>query len=62
MAQIPLGNFGQVNVQQDVVQNRVITPDPGLQSRGAQQVASTLVNVGLNIIDERAKEVRPLLE
>lgn len=60
MAQIPLGNFGQVNVQQDVVQNRVITPDPGLQNRGAQQVASTLVNVGLNIIDERAKEDQAL--
>ncbi|MEC4168343.1 hypothetical protein VSQ82_14005 [Pseudomonas sp. MS-1(2024)] len=60
MAQIPLGNFGQVNVQQDVVQNRAITPDPGLQNRGAQQVASTLVNVGLNIIDERAKEDQAL--
>lgn len=60
MAQIPLGNFGQVNVQQDVVQNRVITPDPGLQNRGAQKVASTLVNVGLNIMDERIKEDQAL--
>lgn len=60
MAQIPLGNFGRVNVQQDVVQNRVITPDPSLQNRGAQQVASTLVNAGLSILDERTKEDQAL--
>ena len=60
MAQIPLGNFGRINVQQDVVQNRVITPDPSLQNRGAQQVASTLANAGLTILDERTKEDQAL--
>lgn len=60
MAQIPLGNFGQVAVQQDVAQNRVIASDPSQQNRSAQQSAGALVNVGVNILDQRTKEDQAL--
>lgn len=44
MAQIPLGNFSNVGVQQDVTPTRVVAPDPS--DRGAQQVAGALQNIG----------------
>lgn len=60
MAQIPLGNFGQVAVQPQVAQNRVIAADTSQQDRSAQQASNTMVNVGLNILDQRNKENQAL--
>lgn len=60
MAQIPLGSFGQVSVQPQVAQNRVITVDGSQQNRAAQQAADTVVNAGLNILDQRTKEDQAL--
>lgn len=60
MAQIPLGNFGQVSVQPEVAKNRVITTDYSQQNRGAQQAADTIVNAGLSMLDQRTKEDQAL--
>ena len=60
MAQIPLGNFAQVAVQQDVAKNRVITTDPGLQSRGAQQIAGALTDAAVGVINEQSRQNQAL--
>ncbi|KAA8560590.1 hypothetical protein FX985_00640 [Pseudomonas extremaustralis] len=60
MAQIPLGNFRQTNVQPEVAQNRVIAADPNAQNRANQQVAGALQNIGLNILDQRNREEQAL--
>ncbi|WP_338576308.1 hypothetical protein V6L78_13180 [Pseudomonas canadensis] len=60
MAQIPLGNFGQTSVLPQVAQNRVIAVDGSQQNRAAQQAADTVVNAGLNILDQRTKEDQAL--
>lgn len=60
MAQIPIGRFGQPNVQTEVAQNRVIAVDQSQQNRASQQTADTIVNAGLNMIDQRTKEDQAL--
>ncbi|MBC3234011.1 hypothetical protein [Pseudomonas lurida] len=60
MAQIPLGNFSQVAVQPEVAQNRVIASDQSQQNRASQQTANTIVNAGLNMLDQRTKEDQAL--
>lgn len=60
MPQIPLGNFGQVNVQQETPQNRVIQVDDRAQSQAAQQAASTVQNVALGYLDQVNKEDQAL--
>ncbi|TWC50116.1 hypothetical protein FBY04_1209 [Pseudomonas sp. SJZ080] len=50
---IPVGNFGQTNVQTDVAQNRVITTDPGVQNRINQQAAGAVTSLGLNVLDQQ---------
>lgn len=60
MAQIPLGNFGRVAVQQDVVQNRVMPVDTRAQDQAAQQVASTVQNTALGVLDQINKEDKAL--
>lgn len=51
MAQIPLGNFAQVQVAPEAAQNRVITVDNRGQAQAAQQVASTVQNAALGVLD-----------
>lgn len=58
MAQIPLGPG--TRVQSEVAQNRVIAPDTRAQDRANQQIAGTLQNVGLNILDQRNREEQAL--
>jgi len=60
MAQIPLGNFGQVQVQQETPQNRVIQMDNSAQTRAAQQTASTVQNAALGYLDQVNKEDQAL--
>jgi len=60
MAQIPLGNFGQVNVQQETPQNRVIASDSSAQVRAAQQTANTVQNAAFNYLDQVSKEDQAL--
>ena len=60
MGQIPLGSFGQVRVQQDVAQNRVMPVDTREQDRNAQQVASTVQNTALGVLDQINKEDKAL--
>lgn len=60
MAQIPRGNFDRVAVQPEVAQNRVIAVDQSQQNRASQQTADTIVNAGLNMIDQRTKEDQAL--
>ena len=60
MAQIPLGNFGQVNVQQETPQNRVIQVDTRAQNQAAQQAASAVQNVALGYLDQVNKEDQAL--
>lgn len=60
MAQIPLGNFGQVNVQPEASQNRVITVDNRAQNQAAQQAASAVQNVALGYLDQVNKEDQAL--
>lgn len=50
---IPVGNFGQTNVQPDVAQNRVITTDPSVQNRINQQAAGAVTSLGLNVLDQQ---------
>lgn len=50
--QIPLGNFGTTRVQQDVAQNRVMPVDNRAQDQAAQQVANTVQNTALNVLDQ----------
>lgn len=52
MAQIPLGNFATTRVQQDVAQNRVMPVDNRAQDQAAQQVANTVQNTALNVLDQ----------
>lgn len=59
MAQIPLGP-GVARVLPDAQQNRVITMDPSLQSRGAQQLADTVQRTALNVLDQKQKEDQAL--
>lgn len=58
MATIPLGPG--VRVAPEVVQNRVITPDPGLQSRGAQQLASQVQSAAMNVLEKQKREDQAL--
>lgn len=58
MGQIPLGPG--TRVQTEVAQNRVIAPDTRAQDRANQQIAGTLQNVGLNILDQRNREEQAL--
>lgn len=60
MAQIPLGNFAQVQVAPEVAQNRVITTDPRPQAKAAQQVAGTVQNAALGVLDNINKEDQAL--
>jgi hypothetical protein len=60
MAQIPLGNFNRVAVQQEVVQNRVMPVDTRAQNQIAQQTAGTIQNAALNILDQQTKENQAL--
>lgn len=60
MAQIPLGNFAQVQVAPEVAQNRVITTDPRPQAQAAQQMAGTVQNAALSVLDGINKEDQAL--
>lgn len=51
MAQIPLGNFAQARAVPDAPQTRVITADNRGQAQAAQQVASTVQNAALGVLD-----------
>ncbi|QXI40439.1 hypothetical protein [Pseudomonas xantholysinigenes] len=59
MATIPIGP-GAARVLPEAQQNRVITMDPSLQSRGAQQVADTVQRAALGFLDQRQKEDQAL--
>lgn len=60
MAQIPLGSFGQGRVQQEVAQNRVMPIDTRAQDRAAQEVAGTVQNTALGVLDQINKEDKAL--
>lgn len=60
MGQIPLGNFGQVNVQPEPVRNRVIQVDGSAQNQAAQQVASAVQGAALGYLDKINKEDQAL--
>jgi hypothetical protein len=60
MAQIPLGSFGQVAVQQETPQNRVITVDSGAQNQAAQRAASAVQGAALGYLDQVNKEDQAL--
>jgi hypothetical protein len=60
MAQIPLGNFGQVAAAPQATQNRVITGDTGGQARAAQQVAATVNQTAMGVLDHLRKEDQAL--
>lgn len=59
MATIPIGR-GVAQVLPDVQQNRVITMDPSLQSRGAQQIAETIQRGAMNVLDQKQREDQAL--
>ncbi|MDH0639096.1 hypothetical protein N5D52_19350 [Pseudomonas sp. GD03860] len=59
MATIPIGP-AVARVLPEAQQNRVITMDPSLQSRGAQQVADTVQRTALGVLDQRQKEDQAL--
>lgn len=58
MATIPIGPG--VRVAPEVVQSRVITPDPGLQSRGAQQLASSVQSAAMGVLEQQKREDQAL--
>lgn len=60
MAQIPLGNFNRVAVQQDVTPNRVIPLDTSAQARASQQAAGTVQNAALDVLDQVNKQDKAL--
>ena len=57
---IPVGNFGQVAVQPEVAQNRVITTDTRGQAQAAQQTAGIVQNAALGVLDDINKENKAL--
>lgn len=59
MATIPIGP-GVARVLPDAQQNRVITMDPSLQSRGGQQLGETVQRTALNVLDQKQKEDQAL--
>lgn len=59
MAVIPAGP-GIARVLPEVQQNRVITTDPSLQARGAQQLASTVQQGAMNVLNEQQREDKAL--
>lgn len=59
MATIPIGR-GVPVVQPDAQQNRVITMDPSLQSRGAQQIADTVQRGVFNVLEQKQQEDQAL--
>lgn len=59
MATIPIGP-GVARVLPDAQQNRVITMDPSLQSRGGQQAGETVQRAALNVLDQKQKEDQAL--
>ncbi|MFY1029149.1 hypothetical protein [Pseudomonas asiatica] len=59
MATIPIGP-GVARVLPDAQQNRVITMDPSLQSRGAQQLADTVQRTAMGVLDQKQKEDQAL--
>lgn len=59
MATIPIGR-GVAQVLPDAQQNRVITMDPSLQSRGAQQIAETIQRGAMNVLDQKQREDQAL--
>lgn len=59
MATIPIGNRIPT-VAPDAQQNRVITMDPGLQSRGAQQIADTVQRTAFDALDKQQREAQAL--
>lgn len=60
MGQIPLGSFGQVRVQQEVAPTRVMPVDTREQDRSAQQLAGTVQNTALGVLDQIDKEDKAL--
>lgn len=60
MAQIPLGNFGRVAVQQEVAPNRVMPLDTREQARASQQAAATIQQAALGVLDQQNKEDQAL--
>ena len=60
MAQIPLGNFAQVQVAPETQQNRIITVDNRGQAQAAQQVASTVQNAAFGVLNNINKENQAL--
>ncbi|UNM20908.1 hypothetical protein K0P33_05470 [Pseudomonas sp. ArH3a] len=60
MAQIPLGSFAQARAVPEAPQNRVITVDNRGQAQAAQQVASTVQNAALGVLDNINKEDQAL--
>ncbi|UXZ44496.1 hypothetical protein [Pseudomonas soli] len=59
MATIPIGP-GVARVLPEMQQNRVITMDPSLQSRGAQQVADTVQRTALGMLEQKSHEDQAL--
>lgn len=59
MATIPIGR-GIPTVLPDAQQNRVITMDPSLQSRGAQQIADTVQRGVFNVLEQKQREDQAL--
>lgn len=59
MATIPTGP-AVARVLPDAQQNRVITMDPSLQSRGGQQLGETVQRTALNVLDQQQKEDQAL--
>ena len=59
MATIPIGP-GVARVLPDAQQNRVITMDPSLQSRGGQQLGETIQRTALNVLDQKQQEDQAL--
>lgn len=60
MAQIPVGNFGRVAVQQEVAQNRVIINDTRGEAQASQQAAGAIQNAALGVLDQINKEDKVL--
>lgn len=59
MATIPIGP-GVARVLPEAQQNRVITMDPSLQSRGAQQMAGTVERAAYGVLDLQRREDQAL--
>lgn len=60
MAMIPLGNFAQARAVPEAPQTRVITSDTRGQAQAAQQVASTVQNAALGVLDDINKQDQAL--